>query len=169
MFSVIFTMVIMSHISEEATAAVYRSGADWLGSCDGLSPVDGAIPFMAIVPDEATLLAIEQVLSTLGTTSIIGVWNNKGLQQGYHCEMIEDGDNSSMVAIIDDDYVAEDGTVTPAVRFPFDLDLYMSHLNDVNVVDDEGVVVSSSRPTAPTQVQNWAGWGDRDLTDHGES
>lgn len=165
MYSVLFTMLHDEDLSDEADTFIARLGASWVGSCAGMRSVGLNKPYMAIVKDELVLLTIRNVLNSMYTTRIIGVWCSNGLQQGYKRKVDEDG----IVTIVVDDFdIDASGVETDPRHFAFDAALYLDHLSDVIVVNEEtSEVISITRPSSMVQVQNWAGWADRDLTDYG--
>ena len=100
----------------------------------------------------------KEILITIDDPRIIGIWeNDTGLQQGYEYENQGTVEEPNLVIIRN----GED------IYYPFDITEYTKYLADINEYDEEGLIISSRRPTEEEardiQVNTLAGLKIRNL------
>ena len=105
------------------------------------------------------------ILNQFGDCKIIGVWDIKsGLQYGYEYTPLSG-------TVIRKQIQLDDGSKKNIeIVYPFDIFAYKLHLNSIIKYDEEGMIISTKRPSIAQarniQVNVWAGQPQRDLEKH---
>jgi len=181
MYQALFTLDKQTTYSSNDTEAfnmLRRWGCFWKENITGFKTFTTRSTFLAAFDSKQQYLITLNMLKPRNPR-IVGVWGQKGYQQGYALKQVIY--YTEPEAIIDDskdsdiEYTEPEAIVSMEVVrtdepiwHPFDKSYYTYLLADVTEYDEKTEEFITHRPASTTQVENLAGWKPRDLTDYGD-
>lgn len=155
-------------ITPEYSEMLSQLKKSYLLEFDLIKEISGREIYYAVCRDE-TLIEDKQVEDDEGNITtqyglitvmsernpqILGCWNMDGSPLGKTKEVTPAVYNEETGELISEEIVTYSGVET----YPFNKSLYMPYMDDITTTDEEGNILTSSRPTEPKPIRMFSGF-----------
>ena len=168
MYQIMFT-IDKDDTPDESVEQFYeflrRQGCTWISAIGDVYKFSTREILIGLFPNKQIFDAAFNAMQPRNP-KIVGVWDQSGMQQGYETKVTYDEAENPLFSVerkmIDDG----DGNLIPEPLWsPFDLSYYNRYiLGEKEIYDLETDTTATAQVPDGSQVHNWAGWAERDLT-----